>query len=132
VRRTALRKREKADAGNAAADRLVALVGACEWCGRSNVPLCQHEISRGPNRLTARLEPCCSLVLCSECHTEIHDLPKRQQVLIGLAILWHSRGQDYNLGRFIEVECPSAPNRYTPREVELWTRRLLRQGSQER
>ena len=125
MRHTAPNKLSKKQAADEAADALVRLVGHCEWCKRTYGKLSQHEISRGSQRLTARLEPSCSLVLCQECHTEIHELPKRIQVLVGLAILWHARGADYNLRRFIEVECPHAPNRYTQREVDLWTRRLL-------
>jgi hypothetical protein len=129
VRRTAKRKQKRTDAANEAADALVALVGHCEWCLRTYGKRCQHEIARGSQRLTARLDPACSIVLCAECHTEIHDLPKRQQVLVGLAILYHSRTSDYSLPRFIEVECPTAPNRYTQREVDHWVDRLTRQGS---
>lgn len=124
MRRIALRKRPLVRAANEAADKLVALVGCCEWCKRTYGNLCQHEIARGSQRLAARLDPACSIVLCAECHSEIHDLPKRVQVLIGLAILYHSRTSDYNLRRFIEVECPTAPNRYTQREVDRWIERL--------
>ena len=123
MNRTMPRKRALVAAGNQAADELIARVGRCEFC-RNNYGQTQHEISRGSQRLTARLEPSCSVVVCQECHATLHELPKRIQVLIGLAILRRSRPEDYDLRRFIEIECPHAPNRYQQRDIDLWTERL--------
>jgi hypothetical protein len=127
MNRTAPSKRALVKAGNEAADRLIALVGACEFCKRTYGRLTQHEISRGSAcRLKARLDQACCLVVCDECHRELHDLPKRTQVLVGLAILYHARGSDYSLARFTAIECPTAPNRYTQRDVDHWIDRLTR------
>jgi hypothetical protein len=45
---------------------------------------------------------------------------------VGLAILYHARGSDYSLARFTAIECPTAPNRYTQRDVDHWIDRLTR------
>lgn len=124
MRKTIPRKRSLVRAGNEAADRLVALVGYCEFCGRDNVPLCQHEIAGGALRLKARLEPWACLCLCSECHTQLHRMPKPEQTLLGLAILYHSRTSDLDLKAFNNLYSPTAPNRFTWYDVNLWVARL--------
>jgi hypothetical protein len=127
VRHSTLKKQPLVDAGNEAAASLIARVGGCEWCRRTYGKFCQHEIANGNAcRLKARLSPFASIVLCQECHTELHQTRKPAQVLMGLAILWHSRPDDYDLKAFIALACPNAPQRYTEYEVELWTIRLTR------
>jgi hypothetical protein len=124
MRRTMPRKRAQVAAGNEAADELINRVGKCEFCRNAYFGITQHEISRGSQRLTARLEPAASIVVCPDCHMTLHELPKHLQVLIGLAILRRSRPEDYSLKRFIEIECPHAPQRYQQRDIDLWSERL--------
>lgn len=117
-------KRQLVEAGNAAADRLVALVGACEWCSCTYGGLAQHEIANAALRRKARLEPWASIVVCNECHITIHRMPMPERTLIALAILYHSRSADYDLRKFVALVSPHAPQRFTQREVDLWIRRL--------
>jgi hypothetical protein len=131
MRRVSLKHKPLVDAGNANAAQLIAECNGCEWCSRPYGGLECHEIVGGNAlRRKARVTRFAVLCLCRECHAQIGRMPMPERVLIGLAILWHSRPQDYSLPSFIELVCPHAPRRYLPYEVELWTRRLLRQGSE--
>jgi hypothetical protein len=126
MRRVSLKHQPLVDAGNANAAQLIAECNGCEWCSRHYGDLQCHEIANGNAlRRKARVTRFAVLCLCSECHTELHQTRKPAQVLMGLAILWHSRPGDYSLPKFIELVCPHAPRRYLPYEVELWTRRLV-------
>jgi hypothetical protein len=126
MNRTTPRKQALVAAGNKAAAELSRFVGSCEWCGRDRTfgGIVQHEILGGSIRTKARLEPSCVLVLCGECHVQIHRLPMPERVLIGLAILYHARTSDYSLSKFIEIACPTAPRRYTQYEVDIWILRI--------
>jgi hydrogenase maturation factor len=126
MRRVAPHKRALVKAGNEAARKLVKLVGRCEWCDRNYVGFGQHEIANGSYRLKARLEPFAVLVLCGECHVQIHRMPKPEQQHICLAILYHARTADYDLQAFNMLVNPRAPNRITQYEVDLWIARLTR------
>jgi hypothetical protein len=125
MRQTAPNKQALVDAANEAAAALKFAVGHCEWCKRTYGGLVQHEIANGNAcRLKARLAPFAALILCKLCHGELHQTRKPAQVLMGLAILYHSRGSDYDLKKFIEIERPTAPQRYTQHEVDYWIDRL--------
>jgi hypothetical protein len=83
------------------------------------MPLCVHEIARGPNRQEALDKPYAVLVLCPVCHDTIHfgkgvHWPATRQ----LALLKASRPGDYDMEAYNELVGP--PRLVTEEEVEQW------------
>ncbi len=107
---------------------LVAWVRHCEVCGHDPTrvqsggvawSLVCHEIARGPTRLSALDQSYAVLVVCFNCHQEIHfgkePFPEAKQ----LACLKLSRPQDYDLQAYNALK-GRGPNRITEEDVEEW------------
>lgn len=107
------RKRQRGAAGFR--KELIASVGKCEVCGRRRQLSC-HEIAGGPDRQKALDKAYAILVLCWTCNQGMEDRsvwPQARQ----LALLRHSRPNDYDLVAFNFLVNPRAPMRITADEV---------------
>ncbi len=85
-------------------------VAVCEWCLNTDSGLCVHEIARGQHRSVALDKPFATLVLCDDCHRDMHDLPAAHAVCIGLALLRYSRPEDWSLERFYQLTARRWPD----------------------
>ena len=127
-KKTAARTREAAPVR----EQLVIDLGHCEWCLRVErtawppVELQVHEIANAALRQQALDLPYAILALCADCHRTLHRMAKDDAQRAGLAILYCSRGSDYDLVKFNRLVNPNAPKRIEQREIDLWIRRLLR------
>lgn len=103
-------------------DGLLERVAVCEWCINTDSGLIVHEISRGQYRAMSLDKPFACLVLCGDCHRDMHDLPASHAVCIGLALLRYSRPTDFNLERFYQLTA----RRWPDEEMvdRYWTRTL--------
>lgn len=103
-------------------ETLVLNVAQCEWCSSPNHGLSVHEIARGCHRQAALDKPFATLVLCDDCHRDLHELPSIHAICIGLALLKSSRPEDFSLEAFYKLTA-----RRWPAEdlVERWYVRIL-------
>ena len=97
-------------------------IGACDWCASDRHGLVLHEIANGPVRSAALDCPFAVVRLCCRCHQDLHELPKRHAVCIGLALIHYLRPEDYSLARFYRLTRRNWPDEA---EVEIWYERIL-------
>ena len=80
--------------------------------------LCVHEIANGIHRTAAQDKPYATLVLCWLCNgykvTNKRQWPEARQ----LAVLKHSRPDEYDLTAYNTLVNPRAPERITQGEVD--------------
>jgi len=110
------------------AAEFVARINYCEFCHRTNVALCCHEVAKGGGcRLEARQADFARLCLCGgyedSCHDVLHRMASQDAVAAGLALIYHSRAADFNLEAFWKLTARRWPDFQT---VDRWTRRLIR------
>lgn len=117
MRRVSLKRQRRNREAEPARRSLLERVARCEFCGRHNAGLANHEILRGSYRQQALDKPFAILILCDECH----DLMGGRSWAEQLAILRRSRPADFNLRLFHELAGRHKPS---SDEVALWNMRL--------
>lgn len=120
--RTRTPKRQRLDREAAVEiSALMAMTDRCEWCGRRR-PLQPHHVAQG-FRYKAVGDVLLVLLLCDECHDDMHELPGCHARAVGLALLHHA-------GRGGVEHFYTVTGRRWPDEalVETWIHRVVREA----
>lgn len=94
--------------------------GACDWCARPGAH--EHHVANGQNRGLSLGKLFAVCWVCADCHRELHDLPKRASVCIGLALIRYHRQDQYDLEAFYKLIARRFPSEEM---IEHWWQRML-------
>jgi len=93
--------------------------GQCDWCARAGCH--EHHVANGQNRGLSLGKLFAVCWLCLDCHNELHAMPKRVAVCIGLALIRYHRADVYDLEKFYKL----IGRRYPSEEdIEAWFGRM--------